>query len=139
MRAMGMTRVCGNLTINIEEFIHLDGVKFNPTLSQDSEDGGTDDESGLLTVDKVRPKRPKKYLVLLHNDDYTTMEFVIYILENVFGKSLEEAQALMLKVHQEGLAACGIYCFEIAESKMNKVKNLAQKYSHPLKCTIEEE
>lgn len=96
-----------------------------------------DDE--LDTVEDVKIKRPKKYKVILHNDDYTTMEFVIYVLQNVFGKSFEEAKVVMLNVHNNGTGVCGIFTYEIAESKASKVENLAKENGHPLMCTIEPE
>lgn len=82
---------------------------------------------------------PKRYKVLLHNDDYTTMEFVVHILKTVFGKTEDEAAAIMLKVHQEGTGICGVYTAEIAEAKVALVRHLARKNGFPLKCTMEEE
>jgi len=81
---------------------------------------------------------PKRYKVLLHNDDYTTMEFVIHILKVVFGKTENEATAVMLKVHQEGVGVCGVYTAEIAEAKVALVQHMAKKNGFPLKCTMEE-
>lgn len=98
-----------------------------------------EDEGGTSTVIKNKVELPKKYKVLLHNDDYTTMEFVIFILQNVFHKSLEEAEKIMMEVHRAGIGLCGIYTFEIAESKSKKVEQLALKNSHPLRCSIEPE
>jgi len=88
---------------------------------------------------KEKLKMPPMFKVILHNDDYTTMEFVVYIIENVFHKSLEEAVNLMLKVHNEGLGVCGIYSAEIAETKVATVTHLAREQDFPLKCTMEEE
>lgn len=99
-----------------------------------------DDEEGeISTVIKNKVELPKKYKVLLHNDDYTTMEFVIFILQGVFHKTLEEAEKIMLEVHRTGIGLCGIYTFEIAESKLKKVERLALEHSHPLMCSIEPE
>lgn len=97
------------------------------------------DESGISTVLERKTKLPKKFKVLLHNDDYTTMEFVIFILQSVFLKTLEEANEIMLKVHHKGVGVCGVYSYEIAESKAKKVEHLAQENSYPLLCTIEPE
>ncbi|MCA1787588.1 MAG: ATP-dependent Clp protease adapter ClpS [Desulfobacteraceae bacterium] len=82
---------------------------------------------------------PPMYKVLLHNDDYTTMEFVVYILVQVFGKSLEKATQIMLNVHKKGKAVCGIYPREIAETKVETVHNLATGKGFPLKSTMEKE
>lgn len=98
-----------------------------------------DEESGTATIAKNKVQLPKKYKVLLHNDDYTTMEFVIFVLQNVFQKSIGEAERIMLEVHRKGTGLCGVYTHEIAESKARKVELLAQENSHPLLCTIEPE
>ena len=82
---------------------------------------------------------PPLYRVLLHNDDYTTMQFVVEILMVVFNKSMEAATRIMLNVHQKGVGLCGIYPFEIAETKVNTVENLARENGHPLKCSMERE
>jgi ATP-dependent Clp protease adaptor protein ClpS len=97
------------------------------------------DEGQTATIIKQKIKLPKKYKVLLHNDDYTTMEFVIFILQGVFHKTLDEAEIIMLEVHKSGIGLCGIFTYEIAESKANKVERLAREHSHPLICTIEPE
>lgn len=96
-------------------------------------------EGGTATVIHNKVQLPKKYKVLLHNDDYTTMEFVIFILQGVFHKTLPEAEKIMLEVHHKGIGICGVYTFEIAESKAKKVERLARDHSHPLLCTIESE
>ena len=85
------------------------------------------------------PRRPKLYKVLLHNDDFTTMEFVVDILETVFHKNRFDAVKIMLAVHQQGIGIAGVYPFEIAEAKCNKVAELAQISEYPLLCTVEEE
>jgi ATP-dependent Clp protease adaptor protein ClpS len=95
------------------------------------------DETGTSTIIKQKVELPKKYKVLLHNDDYTTMEFVILILQSVFHKTIEEAEKIMLEVHRTGIGLCGVYTFEIAESKAKKV--LALHHEHPLICSIEPE
>lgn len=125
----------------IKKFINssrVDGLRKAPILS-----GQGDDESehdvGTSTIVKPRVKRPPRYKVLLHNDDYTTMEFVVYVLQKHFQKTIEEAQDIMLRVHHEGVGICGIYTFEIAETKCEKVKREAKANGHPLKCTLEPE
>ena len=123
---------------------HQFNTIFNPRGSNDPDapDGPEDPfqgdgESELL--EEVKVKKPRRYKVMLHNDDYTTMEFVIYILQNVFGKTFEEAKTIMLSVHNKGIGVCGIYSYEIAESKSTKVEKLAKENGHPLMCTIEPE
>lgn len=108
-------------------------------MGDDKNDIKEDGQIGTLTIDKQKIKRPTRYKILLHNDDYTSMEFVIHILKNIFGKNHQEAQDIMLKVHNEGMALCGIYTFEIAESKAQEVKILAKKEEYPLLCTMEAE
>lgn len=97
------------------------------------------EESDSSVIEQVKVKKPKKYKVILHNDDYTTMEFVIFILKVVFHKTTAEAEAIMLEVHNKGRGVCGIYSYEIAETKSKKVEVLAKEQSHPLICTIEPE
>jgi ATP-dependent Clp protease adaptor protein ClpS len=82
---------------------------------------------------------PSMYKVLLHNDDYTTMEFVVEILMLVFNKSPENAVRIMLDVHHKGIGICGVYTFEVSETKVNTVKALARQHGFPLKCTMEKE
>ncbi len=98
-----------------------------------------DEESGTTTITKKKVQLPKKYKVLLHNDDYTTMEFVIYVLQSVFHKSLNEAERIMIEVHRNGIGLCGVFTHEIAESKAKKVERMARENSHPLLCTYEPE
>lgn len=97
------------------------------------------EESDSSVIEQVKVKKPKKYKVILHNDDYTTMEFVIFILKVVFHKTTSEAESIMLEVHNKGRGVCGIYSYEIAETKSKKVEVLAKEQSHPLICTIEPE
>ncbi len=118
------------------EITDLDDIRIDPIFSvEDDHDG----ESGIATAIKKKVKKPKLYKVLLHNDDYTTMEFVIYVLQSIFGKSENDAMAVMLKVHKEGHGVCGVYTHEIAETKAQKVIELAKEEGHPLLCSIEQE
>lgn len=89
------------------------------------------------TLDDVR--EPSMYRVLLHNDDYTTMEFVVEILMVVFNKTAETAMEIMLNVHRQGIGICGVYTYEVAETKVETVSRLAEENGFPLKCTMEEE
>ncbi|MFC1516358.1 ATP-dependent Clp protease adapter ClpS [Thermodesulfobacteriota bacterium] len=84
-------------------------------------------------------REPSMYRVLLHNDDYTSMEFVVEVLIYVFQKSMEESTLIMLKVHREGIGLCGLYTYEIAETKVEMVEVLARENGFPLKCTMEED
>ena len=99
-----------------------------------------DDIGGdVLTESKTKLEKPKLYKVLLHNDDFTTMEFVVFVLQYVFNRSDPEAFTIMLKVHNEGVGIAGIYPFEIANMKSEKAMNLAKSREYPLLCTVEEE
>ncbi|HWQ34093.1 MAG TPA: ATP-dependent Clp protease adapter ClpS [Blastocatellia bacterium] len=96
-------------------------------------------EGAVQTESKQKLQKPPLYKVLLHNDDYTTMEFVVYILERVFHKSEADAFRIMMAVHQQGVGVAGVYTYEIAEAKVEKVHSLARASEYPLLCTIEEE
>jgi ATP-dependent Clp protease adaptor protein ClpS len=98
-----------------------------------------DDDSGTSVVTKTRPKtkRPSLYRVLLLNDDYTPMEFVVIVLETFFQKGREEATRIMLHVHQHGVGECGVYTYEVAETKVTQVMDFARKHQHPLQCVME--
>jgi len=95
------------------------------------------EQSGTITAKKPTLKAPRMYKVLMHNDDYTTMEFVILVLQKYFNKNFPEAQAIMLEVHTKGFGVCGIFTFEVAESKVAKVIKYARENGHPLKCSTE--
>ncbi len=97
----------------------------------------TKKEGSVSTKDRIETKEPQLYKVLLHNDDYTTMEFVVAVLENVFHKSGAEATRIMLNVHHEGVGVAGIFTKEVAETKVSVVHELAQKNSFPLRCSLE--
>src|SRR5687768_3778722 len=96
-------------------------------------------EEATVAKSKEKLKKPPLYKVLLHNDDYTTMEFVVYVLVTVFHRSEGEAFLIMLKVHHEGVGVAGLYPYEIAETKAEKVMALARLSEYPLLCTVEEE
>jgi ATP-dependent Clp protease adaptor protein ClpS len=98
-----------------------------------------DEQSGTATVSKQKVQPPRMYKVLMHNDDYTTMEFVILVLQKYFNKTHDEAQAIMISVHQKGFGVCGVYTFEVAESKAAKVVKYARDNGHPLQCSTEPE
>jgi ATP-dependent Clp protease adaptor protein ClpS len=98
-----------------------------------------DSDIGVLTRTKPKTKKPSLYKVLLLNDDYTPMEFVVLVLERFFGKNREDAYTIMLHVHQKGVGVCGIYTFEVAETKVTQVMDAARQSGHPLQCTLEKE
>lgn len=95
--------------------------------------------TGIVTKTRPKTKKPAMYKVLLLNDDYTPMEFVVHVLERFFEKGREEATAIMLQVHQKGVGVCGVFTYEIAETKVNQVMDLARQNQHPLQCTLEKE
>ena len=90
-----------------------------------------------ISPEKQKTKLPSIYKVIVLNDDYTPMEFVVYTIQNVFKKSHDEATRIMLKIHTEGQGVCGFFTLEIAETKMKQVLNLAKEHQHPLQCIIE--
>jgi ATP-dependent Clp protease adaptor protein ClpS len=94
--------------------------------------------TGTITKPKIKTKKPSMYKVLLLNDDYTPMDFVVYVLQKYFRLSIEDATEVMLQVHTKGVGVCGVFTFEVAETKVTHVLDLAKKYEHPLQCTLEE-
>ena len=96
-------------------------------------------EVGVLTRTRTRLQKPSLYRVLLLNDDFTPMDFVIHILEKFFSKNRQEATEVMLQVHRSGVGICGVYTYEVAETKVNLVMDYARKHEHPLQCTMEKE
>ena len=95
-------------------------------------------QGSVLEAEKVKVKRPPMYKVLLLNDDYTPMDFVVVVLQTVFAMSREKATQVMLQVHREGMGVCGTYTREVAVAKVEQVINIARKHQHPLQCTMEE-
>ena len=103
----------------------------------DSNNQDNKHQKGLLLESKPKTKKPSMYNVLMLNDDYTPMEFVVMILEKIFNKKEEDAMQIMLHVHKKGVGICGTYTYEVAESKSKSVMDLAKKNEHPLQSTIE--
>ena len=105
--------------------------------------GGTrqddDSKTDLVTKTKPKTKKPSLYKVLILNDDYTPMEFVVFVLERFFGMGREDATRVMLHVHHKGVGICGVFTYEIAETKVAQVMDLARQHGHPLQCTMEKE
>ena len=104
-----------------------------------ADDDKPDGEADVLTETKPKTQRPPLYKVLLLNDDYTPMEFVVHVLERFFGMSHAQAFELMLTVHKKGLAVVGVFSFEVAETKVAQVMDFARRHQHPLQCTMEKE
>jgi ATP-dependent Clp protease adaptor protein ClpS len=104
----------------------------------DDEDGmGSGAQIGLATKARAKPKKPSPFKVLMLNDDYTPMEFVVIVLKRFFGMDMEQATQVMLHVHQKGVGVCGTFPYEIAETKVNQVMDFAKANHHPLQCTLE--
>jgi ATP-dependent Clp protease adaptor protein ClpS len=101
------------------------------------DDGDSGSQVGIATKTRAKPKKPSQYKVLMLNDDYTPMEFVVLVLKRFFSMDLEQATRVMLHVHQRGVGVCGIFPYEIAETKVNQVMDFAKQNQHPLQCTLE--
>ena len=110
-------------------------------MSETERNGNSDGNptTGVVVQPKPKVKHPSLYKVIMLNDDYTPMEFVVMVLEQCFAKSHEDAIKIMLHVHQKGVGVCGVYTYEVAETKVQQVMGLAQKNQHPLQCTLEKE
>ena len=98
-----------------------------------------DEQGDVQTKSREKTKKPRKYKVLIHNDDYTTMEFVVWVLKSVFHHSPAQATRVMLHVHRTGIGVAGIYTRDIAETRVEQVLKLAREAGHPLQCTMEPE
>ena len=124
---------------------HQDGTPrlAAPTRGPGQGGGGDSDDrgigTGIVTKTRAKTKKPSLYKVLILNDDYTPMEFVVHVLERFFAKPREEAVQIMLHVHRRGVGVCGVYTYEVAETKVTQVMDLARQNQHPLQCTIEKE
>ena len=111
-----------------------------PRLSDGQRNGDDGDlRGGIVTKTEPKTKKPSLYKVLLLNDDYTPMEFVVFVLERFFNKSAEDANRIMMHVHQKGVGICGVYTYEVAETKVAQVMNFSRQHQHPLQCTMEKE
>ena len=101
--------------------------------------GDTAPNTGVVVKARPRTKKPSMYKVLMLNDDYTPMEFVVHVLERFFNMTRAEATRIMLHVHQRGVGVCGVYTYEVAETKVNQTMEFARRHQHPLQCTLEKE
>lgn len=126
------------------------GLPYSPTvmfadprnliLMAEDTDGDGDDAGtsiGVATRTRTRTKKPTPYRVLMLNDDYTPMEFVVLVLQRFFRMTIEEATQVMLHVHQRGVGVCGVFSYEVAETKVSQVMDFAREHQHPLQCTLE--
>ncbi len=111
----------------------------NGTGGGNENDGDGEGRTGIVTKTRPKTKKPSLYKVLLLNDDYTPMEFVVLVLERFFNKGREDATRIMLHVHHKGVGICGVYTFEVAETKVTLVTDFARQHQHPLRCTMEKE
>ena len=112
----------------------------SPHASDDEREGGSgdgQDQLGVATKTRTKPKKPSQFKVLLLNDDYTPMEFVVMVLKRFFSMDLDQATRVMLHVHQRGVGVCGVFTYEVAETKVNQVMDFARQNQHPLQCTLE--
>jgi len=112
-----------------------------PVMGDDADkgSGGDDDDTnlGIATKTRAKTKKPSPYKVLILNDDYTPMEFVVLVLKRFFNMDIDEATRVMLHVHQKGVGVCGTFSYEVAETKVTQVMDFARKNEHPLQCTLE--
>ncbi|MFC0501812.1 ATP-dependent Clp protease adapter ClpS [Asaia krungthepensis] len=115
----------------------VDSQEAGPDDPPGKDGGGDDSHISVVTQTRPETRRPAMYKVLMLNDDYTPMEFVVHVLERFFSKSREEATNIMLNVHKKGVGVCGVFTFEVAESKVTQVMDLARQNQHPLQCMIE--
>jgi len=109
------------------------------SMSDDDKRGDDDHATGIVVKTKPKTKKPSLYKVLMLNDDYTPMEFVVHVLEQFFSKNRDEAHRIMMHVHRRGVGICGVYTYEVAESKVTQVMDFARQHQHPLQCTLEKE
>lgn len=114
----------------------IDGLRMSDR-DDDGDDAIGDGKTGLAVKTRAKPKKPSMYKVLMLNDDYTPMEFVVHCLERFFSKTREDATQVMLHVHRRGVGLCGVYTYEVAETKVNQVIEFARQHQHPLQCTME--
>ena len=127
-----------------EKLGHNDDMKhimrfLSVRMAGPSDEDGGDTGTGTITRTRTKTKKPSMYKVLLLNDDYTPMEFVVYVLQRFFAKNAEDATKIMLHVHQNGVGICGVFTYEVAETKVSQVMDLARQHDHPLQCTMEKD
>ncbi len=121
------------------ELCHQTAQRLSAAMGPDNGDSKDESQTGIVTKTRPKTKKPSLYKVLLLNDDYTPMEFVVHVLERFFNKGREEATRIMLHVHQKGVGICGVYTYEVAETKVTQVMDFSRQHQHPLQCTMEKE
>lgn len=127
------------IPVTNEVDIRVTSIENTYPMRMSDKDEPPDGDTGVITKTVAKTARPPMYKVLILNDDYTPMEFVIHVLERFFGVSHQEAFDLMLTVHKKGIAVVGVFSHEVAETKVTQVMDAAQKKQHPLQCTMEKE
>ena len=132
MEPNGRATVRGGITYQRDERFAATAAAPRPPRDDEGRSG-----TAIITKTKPRTKRPNLYRVLLLNDDYTPMEFVVHVLERFFNKSREDATRIMLHVHHNGVGECGVFTYEVAETKVTQVMDFARKHQHPLQCVME--
>ncbi len=113
--------------------------RYPSTMSDGDKKDSNIPSTDVIVKTRPKTKTPSMYKVLMLNDDYTPMEFVVLVLEKFFGKNRSEATRIMLHVHQRGVGMCGVFTYEVAESKVTSVVDYARRHQHPLQCTLEKE
>jgi ATP-dependent Clp protease adaptor protein ClpS len=108
-------------------------------MAERRDGNGPGGDTNVVTRTRTQTKKPSLYRVLILNDDYTPMEFVVFVIERFFNKTREEATRIMFHVHQHGVGVCGVFTYEVAETKVAQVVDLARRNEHPLQCTMEKE
>jgi ATP-dependent Clp protease adaptor protein ClpS len=130
-----------SMTPSVRPIVSSEPLKPRPSRAADDDRNKRNEPSGpgtaVITKTKPQVKKPSFYRVLLLNDDYTPMEFVVHVLERFFNKDREAATRIMLHVHHHGIGECGIYTYEVAETKVTQVMDFARKHQHPLQCVME--
>jgi len=142
MSAFVMTRHFQKEMFAISNCVRMAGSSRQEVLAMAERKQGDQDtgvRSSVITQTKPKTQKPSMYRVLLLNDDYTPMEFVVYVLEQFFNKSREDATRIMLHVHQHGVGVCGVFTYEVAETKVAQVVDTARRHQHPLQCTMEKD
>ncbi len=126
------------IVLNDDTVIFNGKTDFNhEIIMSDKDDDNHDSDIDIITKSRAKTKKPDLYKVVLLNDDYTPMDFVISVLQHFFNKGNEEATSIMLEVHQKGVGIAGVFTYEVAETKVAQVSNFARQHEHPLQCTME--
>jgi ATP-dependent Clp protease adaptor protein ClpS len=128
-----------NVDVNDLRFAEFMTANNDPPEGPRREDGDGESKTGIVTKTRPKTKKPNLYKVLLLNDDFTPMEFVVLVLQRFFNKGQEDATRIMLHVHHKGVGICGVYTYEVAETKVTQVMDFSRQHGHPLQCTMEKE